>query len=99
MPYNTLDAGPLFTCTASRSCGLMSFRRDGCCPPTPIEVEFEPFSTRMPSTINTGSLDSDTLLEPRMRTRVPVPVVPPLDCTTTPGTVELSASERLLTAA
>ena len=77
----------------------MSFRRDGVWPPTPTDVEEAPFSTRMPFTTSTGSLDSETLFEPRILMRVPVPVVPPLACTSTPGTVELSASERFETGA
>src|SRR5881275_1804540 len=55
-----------------------------------------PLSTRIPSTITMGSLVSERLLEPRMRTRLPVPVVPPDDSTWTPGTRELRRSATLL---
>jgi hypothetical protein len=37
--------------------------------------------------------------DPRMRIREPAPISPAAVCTTTPGTRELSASERVLTAA
>ena len=39
-----------------------------------------------------GSLRSDRLVAPRIRMRDPVPVVPPLCNTSTPGTRELSRS-------
>ena len=38
----------------------------------------------------TGSFDSDRLLEPRIRVRVPLPVVPPASCTSNPGARPLS---------
>ncbi len=85
VPNSTLAAGPLATWIASRSSGLMSLIRDGCWPPTPTDADCALFSIRMPSTTSTGSFDSETLLEPRMRMRVPVPVVPPLGNTVTPG--------------
>ena len=46
-----------------------------------------------------GSLESDRLVAPRMRTREPLPVVPPLCNTSTPGTRELSRSAALVGAA
>src|SRR5437660_7000258 len=76
VPNSTLAEGPPATCTDSRSLGLMSLMCDGVWPPTPTDEEAEPLSTRTPSTYRTGSLDSDRLFEPRMRMRVPLPVVP-----------------------
>ena len=49
--------------------------------------------------MSSGSFDSEMELEPRMRTRVPAPLSPAEVCTTTPGARELSASEKVLTAA
>ena len=46
-----------------------------------------------------GSLESDRLLEPRMRIRLPVPVVPPDGSTWTPGARALSRSARFVGAA
>src|SRR5437899_6683243 len=76
VPYSTLDAGPLAIWTVSRSIGSMSLSREGTCPPTPTEDDDGPLSTRIPSTTSTGSFDSDTLFEPRIRIREPLPVVP-----------------------
>src|SRR5260370_35200025 len=96
VPYNPLAAGPSATCTVSTSCALISLRREGVCPPTPTDADAGPFSTRMPSTTSAGSFDRETLLEPRMRIRVPLPGVPPADCTTTPGTRALSPPDRFV---
>src|SRR6266853_3849758 len=92
VPKSTLDDGPPATCTDSRSLGLRSLMRDGVWPPTPTDEEAEPLSTRTPSRYSTGSLESERLLEPRMRMRVPLPVVPPASCTVTPGILALSRS-------
>ena len=46
-----------------------------------------------------GSLRSDRLVAPRIRMRDPVPVVPPLCITSTPGTRELSRSAAFTGAA
>ncbi len=93
VPNNTLDEGPLATCTDSKSSGLMSLMRDGTWPPTPTDEDDEVFSIRTPSRTRTGSLESDTLFDPRIRIRVPVPLVPPLGSTVTPG---VRASSRSL---
>ena len=53
----------------------------------------------MPSTTIIGSLESDRLLEPRIRIRLPVPVVPPDGSTWTPGARALSRSARFVGAA
>ena len=46
-----------------------------------------------------GSFDSETLLDPLMRTRDPLPVVPPASCTTTPGARDDNTFAMLVTAA
>ena len=46
-----------------------------------------------------GSFESDRLVAPRMRTREPLPVAPPLCITSTPGTRELSRSAAFVGAA
>ena len=58
-----------------------------------------PLFTRMPSMKNTGSFDSDTLLEPRMRTRAPPPVVPLDGSTVTPAARAFSKSAKFVTGA
>ena len=83
----------------SISSGLMSFSREGNCPPTSIADDSGVLSSRTPSTMISGSFDSEIELEPRMRMRVPAPLSPADVCTTTPGARELSASEKVLTAA
>ena len=68
--------------------------RDGACPPdapSPPSA-FATLSMRTPSTTMIGSLRSERLVAPRIRMRDPVPVVPPLCITSTPGTWELSRS-------
>ena len=46
-----------------------------------------------------GSLSSETEFDPRMRMRVPAPIVPPSDIATTPGVRAVSSSEKLPTGA
>ena len=99
VPYSALADGPPATCTVSKSFGLMSLIRDGVCPPTPTEIELGPFSTRTPSTYTTGSFESDRLFEPRIRMRVPVPVVPPASWTIKPGARALSRFDMSSTGA
>src|SRR5437868_703298 len=69
------------------------------CPPTATGGDSGVLSSRTPSTRGSGSLESEIEFEPRMRTRVPAPLSPEEDSTTTPGARELSASEKVLTAA
>src|SRR5437867_514918 len=77
----------------------MSLMRDGFWPPTPTVFEafpVAPLFTRMPSMKNTGSFDSDTLLEPRMRTRAPPPVVPLEGSTVTPAARAFKRSAKFV---
>src|SRR4029077_14717 len=67
VPYRTAAEGPFTTSIDSLLSGLMSLMREGTCPPTPIEFELAPFSTRIPSTMITGSLDNETLFDPPVR--------------------------------
>lgn len=78
------------TSMLSMSSGLMSLRRETTCPPVPTPVLKSPSAVarlptsllaRIPSTISSGSLLSDTELTPRMRILDPVPDVP-VDCWT-----------------
>ena len=99
VPYSAAAAGPLMTSMLSMSSGLRSLMRDGNCPPTSIGEDSGVLSSRTPSTMSSGSLESEIEFEPRMRTRVPAPLSPAEDSTTTPGARELNASEKVLTAA
>src|SRR5829696_3758177 len=99
VPYSAAAAGPFTTSMLSISSGLMSLIRDGNWPPTSIGEDSGVLSSRTPSTMISGSLEREMELEPRMRTRVPAPLSPADVCTTTPGARELSASEKVLTAA
>ena len=99
VPYSAAAAGPLMISMLSMSSGLMSLMRDGNWPPTSIGDDSGVLSSRTPSTMSSGSLESEMEFEPRMRTRVPAPLSPADVCTTTPGARELSASEKVLTAA
>src|SRR5829696_2542895 len=99
VPYKAAAAGPFTTSMVSISSGLMSLIRDGNWPPTSIGEDSGVLSSRTPSTMISGSLEREMELEPRMRTRVPAPLSPADVCTTTPGARELSASEKVLTAA
>ena len=99
VPYSAAAAGPLMISMSSISSGLMSLKRDGSWPPVPCADDCGELSARMPSMMSSGSLESEIELEPRIRMREPAPISPAAVCTTTPGTRELSASERLLTAA
>jgi hypothetical protein len=49
--------------------------------------------------MSSGSFDSDTLLEPRIRMRWLPPVVPLDDCTVTPGERAVSSCDTLVTLA
>jgi hypothetical protein len=62
----------------SISSGLMSSRRDGPLPPVPTARLFADDVMRTPSITTTGSLVSESEDWPRMRTRDPLPVAPPL---------------------
>src|SRR5207247_3960789 len=101
VPYNVPAEGPFTASIASRSSGWMSLMRDGFCPPTPtvlLAFPLVPLLTRMPSMKNTGSFDSDTLLEPRIRTREPPPVVPLEGITVTPAARAFRRSAKLVIA-
>jgi hypothetical protein len=87
VPYSAAADGPFTISMDSISSGLKSLMREGAWPPVrSSEIELAPLSTRIPSTTMMGSLVSERLLEPRIRIRLPVPVVPPLGSTSTPGT-------------
>ncbi len=77
----------------------MSLSRDGNWPPTSIGDDSAVLSSRTPSTMMSGSLESEIEFEPRMRTRAPAPLSPDDVCTMTPGAREPSASAKVLTAA
>src|SRR5260370_16613626 len=97
VPYSAAAEGPFTTSTASKSSGLKSFKRDGAWPPPPrLPSALAVLSTRTPSTVAIGSFRSDKLVEPRIPTRDPLPVVPPLCITPTPGTRSLSRSPAFL---
>ena len=78
-----------------------SFKRDGAWPPVKFSrlPAWGELSMRTPSTTMIGSLRSERLVAPRIRMREPVPVVPPLCITSTPGIRELSRSAVLFGAA
>ena len=94
VPYSVAADGPLMISMFSISSGLMSLRRDGAWPPVPSEDEATPPLARTPSMKMSGSFDSDTEFAPRMRMRVPVPVVPELWRMLTPAVRPCSRSER-----
>ena len=54
----------------------MSLRNDGLPPPLNTVRSGDPVSTLMPSTYTSGSLESEALLSPRIRTREPKPTLP-----------------------
>ena len=101
VPYRTAAEGPLTTSMLSMSSLFRSFNRDGAWPP----VKFSrlplcgALSTRTPSTTMIGSLRSERLVAPRIRMREPLPVVPPLCMTWTPGIREFKRSAVLVGAA
>ena len=75
----------------SISSGLMSLIRLGLVPPIPMLEELLSAVMRTPSMMYSGSLLSDKLLVPRIRTREPAPVRFPAR-TSTPGAFALSKS-------
>ncbi len=95
VPYSVAAAGPFTISMDSMSSGLMSSSRDGSCPPEKREKSSEVF-TRMPSTYTSGSFDSDMLLAPRMRIRLPMPGVPLELKTWTPAVRPWSSSAMLV---
>src|SRR5438552_11290802 len=83
VPYSAVADGPLMTSSDSISSGFRSFTRLGGAQPTLHTLE-ERFALlmRTPSTTYTGSLLSDKLFVPRMRTRDGLPVwLPGSTCT------------------
>ena len=61
--------------------GLISSKREGV-PPGPVPLAV--LSTRTPSIYTTGSLDCDSVEDPRMRIEAPSPFSPPFGSMTTP---------------
>src|SRR5258708_22079236 len=93
--YSAAAAGPLMISMFSISSGLMSLKRDGRWPPTPIVFDEELLSTRMPSMIRRGSFDNEIEVEPRMRIREPPPAVAPEGSTETPGALAASTADKV----
>src|SRR6266849_5068874 len=83
VPYSAVADGPLMISSDSISSGFRSFTRLGGAQPTPQMLEERlALMMRTPSTTYTGSLLSDRLFVPRMRTRDGLPVwLPGSTCT------------------
>src|SRR5688572_26373014 len=78
VPYRAAADGPLTTSTDSISSGLRSLTRlDGAHPTSHVSDERLALMMRTPSTTYTGSLLSERLFVPRIRTRLGAPVSVP----------------------
>jgi hypothetical protein len=81
VPYSVAAEGPFTISMLSISSGFRLFRKFGRPPPMKVSLSAPamfglPCSTRTPSTITSGSLESDADDKPRIRTREPPPTVP-----------------------
>src|SRR2546425_413346 len=96
VPYSADAAGPFTTSIDSKSSGFRSLIRLGGAQPT-SQTPDERFwlVMRIPSRTYTGSLVSDRLLVPRMRTRDGAPVTVP-GRTSTPAALAIRRSVTLV---
>ena len=77
----------------------MSSIRDVVAPPTPTEKLFTLLFDTRPSITSSGSFERLIDVGPRNRIRLLTPIVPPPDCTATPGVRADNTCDRFVTAA
>ena len=92
VPYNVAADGPFTTSIDSISSGFRLFIMLGAPVPIPPPKAGDELSMRTPSTMISGSFESDAELMPRIRMRAPPPTLPLLESIDTPARRPLSTS-------